>query len=365
MPFAEHFMLQGQFTVPATLPASVNVNCGFLPTKVQIRDQTLYGNLGTGFFTLQDAWWDFTSPTNTNGTRLNAAGTSLLPFQINATPSVLPPPPGITLYDGTKSILNGPAIVGTTIVRATGVFTTATAHGFAVGDTVIVTNNTVIKQIGGMIFTIATVPSATSFTVVGGGFLLVGSNPNFTADETAYVVKKIVVGPLFYPNRVQIDAVTAANPMVVTVNPNHRLTVGQQVRFKVPKAFGMVQLDNLQGVITAVTANTLTFGPLNSVGGVIGAGIDSTAFTPFTWPSVTSVPFTFAYLESIGAGPSATPVSYVNLNPYNQDFLDDATTNEQFQGFNVGTGLLAQATATVIGVNPGDIISWTAWRADV
>jgi hypothetical protein len=53
------------------------------------------------------------------------------------------------------------------------------------------------------------------------------------------------------------------------------------------------------------------------------------------------------------------------LNPYNQDFLDDATTNEQFQGFNVGTGLLAQATATVIGVNPGDIISWTAWRADV
>ncbi len=364
MPFAEHFMLQGQFTVPATFPASINVNTGFLPTKVQLINETTFGSLGTGFFNWQTAFWDYTSPNQTNGYRLNAGGTALLPFQINST-STLPPPPGITQYDGTRSVAYGPAVVGTTIVRATGVFTTSTAHGLAVGDTIIITNNVVIKQIGGMIFTVATVPTTTSFTVVGGSFLLVGNNPNFTADETAYVVRKIPVGPLFYPNRVQINAVTKATSMVVTVDPNHRYTVGQQVRFTVPRAFGMVELNNLQAVITAVTASTLTFGPLTNVGGVIGNGIDSTSFTTFAWPAVASVPFTFAYIESIGAGPSPTPVSYVNQNPYNQDFLDDATTNEQFQGFSVGSGLLVQSTAAIIGANPGDIIAWTAWRADV
>ena len=47
MPFAEHFMLQGSFTVPSTFdathPFAINVNTGFLPTKIQLRNQTQWG----------------------------------------------------------------------------------------------------------------------------------------------------------------------------------------------------------------------------------------------------------------------------------------------------------------------------------
>ncbi len=358
MPFAEHFMLQDKFTIPSTFdashPFSINVNTGFLPTKIRLINETKFGNLGTGFFFWQEAFWDFTAPTNTNGYRLNAGGTSMLPFQINATPSTLPPPPGISQYDGTKSVFLGVNVAGTTIVRGTGVFTTSTAHGLQVGDNVQITQNVVMKQIGGSIFTVATVPSTTSFTVFNGapGFF---ANAGFTADETAYVMNKVIVGPLFYPQRAQIVAATSANPIVLSLSPNHGLTVGQQVRLRVPSNWGYSGANNLQGVITAVsnstTVSTITIG-----------SIDGSAFTAFTYPAVTVPPaLNFAYVIPIGSGPF--PV--VTPPFWSDDTLLDATANQQFQGFTVGTGLLGLASATVIGVAANDVIAWTAWRADI
>jgi len=358
MPTSEHNMLQGTFTVPSTFdathPFSVNVNTGFLPTKITMINETQWGQTGTGNENIQDLRWDYTNPTLTNGTFINAAGTALVPFQINASTTN---PNGITTYDGTQSIKLGPAITGTTIVKATNTFTTSTAHGFQIGDTVQITNNAVMKQIGGMWFTIATVPTTTSFTVVA-NFI---NTANFT-QETSFVVRKVVVGPLYYPERIWITGITQASPMVVTTSPNHRLTVGQKVRLRVPSTFGMVQANNLEAVITAVTASTFTLG---SVANTNNTGVDSTAFTAFAWPAATAVPFSFAYVVPIGAGPSPSPVTYVNSNTYNADLLDDATTNEQFQGFSVGTGVFIVAAAGAIGVTAGDVFSWTAWRADV
>jgi hypothetical protein len=179
----------------------------------------------------------------------------------------------------------------------------------------------------------------------------------FTA-TTVTSWRRIIVGPLYYPQSTVITGITQANPMVVTTATAHGLTVGQVVRLRVPAALGMVQANNLQGLITAVTATTMTFGivPLSN-----NPGIDSTAFTAFAWPTVASLPFTPAQVVPIGSGPTPT------LTPpiYNYDTLLDATTNVQFQGFTVGTGLLAQTTNGIIGVNPGDVIAWTAWRADV
>src|SRR5580765_7055845 len=48
MPFAEHFMLQGTFTAPATLPGSVNINCGFIPTKVQLINRSAINSMTGG-----------------------------------------------------------------------------------------------------------------------------------------------------------------------------------------------------------------------------------------------------------------------------------------------------------------------------
>lgn len=346
MPFAEHFMLQGSFTLPATLPAVVNVNCGFLPTKIQLINQTLYGNVGTGFLNWQDANWDYNFPTNTQGTYINAAGTALLPYQINATPSTLPPPPGITLYDGTQSVLLGAAITGTTVDKTTGIFTVTSTAGLQVGDTVLITNDVVMKQIGSMTFNIASLTS-TTFTISNPGFL---NTANFT-NESGFIARKVIVGPLYYPSRSRITAISQAAGMVVTTATQHGLTVGQKVRILVPAVFGMTQANNLTGLITAVgSTTTFTIGSINS-----------SAFTAFAWPAVTSLPFSYAQVIPEGSGPS--PV--VTPPFYNVDVLDDATTNIQFQGFTVGTGLLATATNAVIGVAASNVISWTAWRADV
>ena len=139
--------------------------------------------------------------------------------------------------------------------------------------------------------------------------------------------------------------------MVVTTSTNHGYTVGQQVRIRVPAALGMVQANNLQGVITAVTATTFTIG-----------SIDSSSFTAFGWPAVASVPFTPATVTPIGSGP--TPTTFLPNVQYYYDGLDDATTNQQFQGFSVGTNILVTASTTVLGITASDVFSWTAWRQD-
>jgi hypothetical protein len=200
-----------------------------------------------------------------------------------------------------------------------------------------------MNQLGGMIFTV---------TVTGANTVTIPINTN-TANFTATTVttwQKVQVGPLYYPNRLFITGITAANPMVVTTSTNHGLTTGQQVRIRVPSQFGMIQANNVQGIITAVTATTFTLG-----------AVDSSSFTAFAWPAVTSLPFTQPMVIPIGSGPFA-----VTTPPFwTTDTLLDATTNVQFQGFNIGSGLLLTSAAGTIGVTASDVFAWTAWRGDV
>lgn len=338
MPFAENFMVSGVTTASqtASLPASIKINCGFLPTRVVITNETQFGSLATGNENIQSMFWDSNSPNQTNIMYLNAAGTSILPGAVTTN--------GISLYDGHNSVQLGAQISGTTITKANPAVCTATAHGLQTGDTILMTNNAVMTQLGGLGFTV-TVTGANTFTIP-----INTNTANFT-QETSFKFRKVVVGSLFYPTRHSISNLTAANPIVVSTLSNHGLTVGQQVRLRVPSVFGMSQANNLQGVITAVTAATLTIG-----------SIDSSAFTAWAWPAPTSVPFTAAMVIPVGSGPS--PVT-LGLVTYYQDGLDDATLNQQFQGFTIGTGLLQTSAAGTIGITASDILSWTAWRADV
>jgi hypothetical protein len=200
--------------------------------------------------------------------------------------------------------------------------------------------------------------NTTTFTIANGGWL---NTANFTNGAETFKVQLVNVPPLFVPQEATIVNISAANPAVVTLNQSASilgLTVGQQVRLRVPSAFGMTQMNNLQGIISAVSGNQVT------LGGTTGAfslnnGIDSSAFTAFAWPASSSVPFTPATLTPIGAGPTiATPANF------NDDLIGDATINTAFQGFIVGSSILNTPSATVFGVTAGDVFAWTAWRAD-
>ena len=347
MPFAENYMVQGTFTA-STIPGSVNINCGFLPSRVQLYNMSAITSMaggpppvnpGSTYLTYEVVWNSaFASAatpfTLVRGITASAATDSITPITSN----------GISLYDGTKSVQLGSSVTGTTITKANPAVCTATGHGLQTGDTILMTNNAVMTQLGGLAFTV-TVTNANTFTIP-----INTNTANFT-QETGFKFRKVIVGSLFYPTRHNISNITAANPIVVSTLSNHGFTVGQQVRLRVPSALGMVQANNLTGVITAVTATTLTI-----------ASIDSSAFTAWAWPATTSVPFTPAMVIPIGSGPSPTTLGLVT---YNQDVLDDATMNQQFQGFTVGTGILATPSSTVFGVTTNDVIQWTAWRADV
>jgi hypothetical protein len=359
MPFAEHFMIQGTFKAPATLPGVVNVNCGFVPTKVQLIDKTailsMTGgppalNPGTNYLGFQ---WDWNSDFGTGLTSVlamapnNAVATVPVVSNGLITSNGISPLTGANASPGVNSLTFGALVTGGALSKANPAQLTSTAHGLQTGDQIIITGPftaaTAMNQLGGIIFTV---------TVTGANTVTIPINTN-TANFTATTVtswRKVLNPAFYYPQETVITGITAANPIVITTATNHLLTVGQQIRIRVPSIFGMKEANNLQGVITAVTATTITVG-----------GIDSSAFTAFAWPAVTSLPFSFATVIPIGSGPSAVATPPF----YNVDVLDDAITNISFAGFSVGTNILATASSTVLGVTANDVISFTAWRGDV
>jgi hypothetical protein len=78
--------------------------------------------------------------------------------------------------------------------------------------------------------------------------------------------------PQFQPAMRLISAITNANPASVTTTFAHDYITGTIVRFYIPKAEGMTQLDKMKGTIT-VTGNT-TF----------TVDIDTTSFDVFAIP---------------------------------------------------------------------------------
>ncbi len=361
MPFAEHFMLQGTFTAPATLPGVININCGFIPTKVQLFDKTailsMTGgppalNPGTNYLGFQ---WDWNNDFGTGLTSVFAMAPNNAVATVPVVSNGLITSNGITPYNGqnaspgVSAIGFGATVTGGALSKANPAQLTSTAHGLQTGDQIMITGPftaaTAMNQLGGIIFSV-TVTGANTVTIP-----IDTSGANFTA-TTVTTWRKVTVPPYYYPRYAVITGITAANPIVVTTSINHGLTVGQQVRLRVPSVMGMVQANNLTGVITAVSTTTVTIG-----------GIDSSAFTAFAWPATTSVPFTPAYIIPIGSGP--TPTTFLPTTQYNFDTLDDATNNQSFQGFSVGTNILVTGSSTVLGIVASDKFSWVAWRGDV
>jgi hypothetical protein len=341
MPFAENFRIQGTFTAPATLPASINLNLGFIPSGFKMWDLTQAGVSTSAF--LQYLEWQSNWTTNQGiATYITSGGTTLNQAAVTTN--------GISIYDGSQGFTLGPNITGTTITQANPAVATATAHGLQTGDQVIFNNLAVMKQIGGIPFTV-TVTGANTFTIPI-------NTSGFAAAETAFTINKILVNNLYFPNTLVITGITQANPMVVTTSTNHNLKVGQQVRFRIPAVFGMQQLNvgpnnslyGLQGVISAVTSTTFTI-----------ATVNSTSFTAFVWPVVGKVPFTPAQAIPVGSGP--TPITVTPALVYNDDLLVDAVTNIQFKGITIGTSIL-QSTGTFV-IAASDVFAYEAWRDDV
>ncbi len=122
---------------------------------------------------------------------------------------------------------------------------------------------------------------------------------------------------IYYPGYSQVQvqdnlivqailSITQSFPMVITTVNDHGYVAGMMVRFLIPAGFGMVELNSINTQVTQVTNNTLT------------CNLNSTAFTPFAYPS----PLPNAYTQpsvipnSSGSYLSPLPLSYGNQDSF-------------------------------------------------
>lgn len=166
-------------------------------------------------------------------------------------------------------------------------------------------------NISGMDFTAGTVVANTSIA------LAYMTAPG--AVGSGGYARRIPYDARFYPRNRYIVSISQAASAVVVLSVTHGFTVGQKVRFIVPSAFGMTQMNNLLGTVTAINTTT------NS----ITVDIDSSGFTAFAFPSSATAAAGVSFAQVVPVGEAASG-SYANL-------LDDATLNQSFTGVQVGT----------------------------
>jgi len=212
------------------------------------------------------------------------------------------------------------------------VVSTADTSGLVAGDIVRISGETGAENLGGIDWQIDTVIANTSFAF---GATLANA-PG--AAGTGGFYRKIKFDPLYYPRYRFLANITAASSAVVTTTVDHGYTVGQEVRFKIPAAYGMIELDGLSGAITAVTSDTFT------------VNIDSSGFTAFTFPLVASYPFDFAQVIPLGEDTAEALSNSVNI-------LGDATVNTGYIGMELTAGTNAPAGAS------SDVIYWVAGKS--
>ena len=249
---------------------------------------------------------------------------------------------GFSLIDTSTGLL-GTLNATTTAISAAAipVATFSGISGLSAGDVVRIINTVGAQQLGGFDFT------------VGHNTLTQTSGPDagtFSLDYMSQIVagttgswRKVNYDPLFYPRRRYVTKITAASSAVVTLSVKHGYTVGQKVRFIVPAAFGMIEMDGLQGTITAVDTTVTS-------GNTVTVNIDSSAFTAFAWPLTAAVPFSAAEMVPVGEDTAQALSSAV-------DILGDATNNTGYIGMKLVGG----------AGNPGgassDAMYWVAGKS--
>jgi hypothetical protein len=270
---------------------------------------------------------------------------------------------GFTIYNQNNQPVYPVIAIASFTPGTTTVWTTSTAHGYAVGDTVRVYGLTSSPQFSGLSMTVTAVGSTTTFTTLlnsTGATTSVGS-----VIKTGNYLITSVTGT--YPDNRVIAAMTNANPMVITTLVQQNYYVGDVVTFSVPTVFGVPQLSNkISGYpvqFTVIAAN-------NAVGTqTVTLAANSTNFGVFGgtngWPGSTSFPFTSPYMVPQGEGNinnfQAFGVLPAPLPYANQDVLSFAKQGVGANGILVGAGDGTNASGT--GGIIGSTVDVWEWRA--
>jgi hypothetical protein len=344
----------------ATTAATINIPVpGFGDLlKFEIWDETQFG-LASANTNMLSAYWYKDMPAGSAFVQNRTSGSAATITNNMVTTG------GFTLVDPTASQFQA-AKTGTAITNANPAVVTLTAHGYSVGDTVLLTNTTGMLQIAGSAFTITAV-TTNSFTL---GYL---DASGFAAPATAVTARKLNFLSPFVPRRARITDVSQATALgvqsstgtssIITLAETNMLTVGQAVRIYVPTSFisagsnpfvnaGIIGTASTSALIVAATITAINTADASGISNTITVNINSVG-TTFAFPTsaTAATGIQFPFVEPVGE--AATTMAGL-VNP--QNLLDDSTQN-------TGTNIM-QLGLNVYGV-ASDVIRWFAWRGAV
>jgi len=364
-------MAKGNFTASATTQF---VNLPFQPDFVELWNYTNITTAGANL--VCRAWWDNNLVVSSNNPTMVEIynGSSAVVFDTITSNGISAFSAGLMLQYGARQ-----QVVSAT--KANPVVFTVTAHGYNVGDTVIFeglyqSSTTGMPQICGIPFTISAVTTNT-FTIKWDG-----SGSNYTAlsgSPSGAYVKKVLYPFLYPPQDNFISAVTTGSTTTVTTTMYHNFVVGQEIAFRIPPQWGIIQLNSLPnnlipgqpiyGVVTSLTDNW-TF----------VCNINSSAYTAYTSNiAVANVPgLSFPQVLSVGDfntggtlisatsslyPPPQFPTSSGGVPTINGPAIRGAFVNNTRQGFYIGAGAAATDTSAKI-LTSGDVVYWHAYLHD-
>ncbi len=371
----------GSGTLGSVAPSAKIINLPFQPDYVELINYTQA--ITPAQHGIPFAFWDASVNVTVSSVVYNPTIIEIF----NATPvlttdSVLTN--GISVFSAGLGLQFGPTAQVIGITKANPARVNVTAHGFSVGDTVIlqgiatsVTNND-FRLINGIPFTIVTVSDANHFDIQWNT-----NQSNYTAisgSPTGALVKKVLYPFLYLPEDNVVSAVTAGSTTTVVTTMYHNFETGQEIAFRIPQAFGMTQLNSLPNILIP---GSPIYGYVTSItdNWTFVCNINSTAFTAFTTNPATPVPSNFTFPQVLAVGDVNTggnaitstsalypsplfPTSSNRVATINGPAIRGSFVNNTSQGFIIGAGASRTDTSSWVGGSSGDVIEWRAYLHD-
>jgi hypothetical protein len=368
---------RGNFTATGTASAAASgyVNIPFQPDFVELWNYTNIKTAAPNKMTR--AWWDSGLLDGTNNPTMveiyNASTATV--FDVIETG-------GISSFYAGLALQYGTTLSVTAITKAAqAVVTTATAHGYNIGTTVILqqvaigTTNDMIL-LNEVPFTIVAVPSTTTFTINWNT-----NQSNYTAltAQTVPTVKQVLYPFLYLPQDNVISAITLGATTTVATTMYHNFVVGQEIAFRIPPQWGTTQLNSLPNTIIP---GSPVYGYVVSLtdNWTFVVNINSTNYTAFnTNPATPSiVGLTYPQVLAVGdvntggnqitaTSPLYPPPSFPTVTnsvfTINGPAIKGAFVNNTAQGFAIGVGTANTDTAVYL-METGDSIYWQAYLFD-
>jgi len=370
-------MAKGSFTATGTTQV---VPLPFVPDYVELWNYSIIKTAAAN--KVARAWWDNKLVDGSNNPTMveiynNSSAVVFDTIQTN----------GISTYSAGLSFQFGPqlSIVSITQSATAPLVTTTNVHNLAVGDVVIFMGlyqsaTTGMPQMSGIPFAVKTVPSTTTFTI---GWNNNGSNYTaLTGSPSGAYVKKVLNPFLYEPGVSDIAFITTGTTTTIVTSAPHCLYEGQEVAFRIPSAWGTIELNSLPNF---ALPGSPVYGYVQSVTDslTVVVNINSSSYTAFN-PNIPFANTGIAPAQMVAVGdlntggvafsggalyPSPffpTPSTAAqSKNSINGAAVKGAFVNNTSQGFIIGSGAAAaDVSAAVTLIANTNIVYWHAYLHD-